>query len=98
MKDKKKGPGKAKQQEPENSKQALKLILNKKPITVRASGFSKAFKSLASKQFNEGITDRKATVKAGDITIEEGKVIVLPAYQAIPLLRNNIVQAVRFGR
>lgn len=91
MKDKKKGPGKAKK-EPEESKQALKLILNTRPIKIRISGYSKAFQNMAREQFEAGITSRKATIKAGDFILEEGKMVELPAYLANPLIRKNVIQ------
>jgi len=77
--------------------QAPKLILscNKTPITVTLARFSQAYKKLAAEQFKAGITEKQATIKAGEFLLEAGKAYDLPAHVAIPLIRKNIVQVLR---
>lgn len=100
-KDKKKEP--AIQQEKAEEpivQQAPKLILslNKAPITVMLARFSQAYKKLAAEQFQAGITEKQATIKAGEFLLEPGKAYDLPAYVAEELIRKNVVQVLKDRR
>lgn len=86
-------------EEPIEQIQAPKLILslklNKAPITVTLARFSQAYKKLAAAQFKAGITEKQATIKAGEFVLEAGKAYDLPAYVAMPLIKKNVVQVLR---